>query len=174
MARPFPILSFGLLAFAPGHALAEGLFSPEAFSGVIVAGPAAASGEPSWIKGGLGKLRAGGDHGAFDATATVAWRGNLTSRVGALVSVDAQSDVAPVAGVSEAYLTLRPDPGAAVRISGRAGVFFPPVSLEHDGSEWSLSRTLTPSAINSWVAEEVKVAGVELTARGAVAGHPWP
>jgi hypothetical protein len=59
-----------------------------------------------------------------------------------------------------------------VRISGRLGVFFPPISLEHDGSEWSLSHTLTASAINSWVAEEVKTTGVEGKARLGVAGHP--
>src|SRR6478735_5771094 len=36
-----------------------------------------------------------------------------------------------------------------------------PVSLEHEGSNWLVTDTITPSAINSWVGEEVKVLGLE-------------
>jgi len=69
-----------------------------------------------------------------------------------------------------------------MRYSVRAGVLYPPASLEHDGVAWSTTRTLTPSAINSWIGEEVKVAALEgaitapvgdgkLTATGAVFGY---
>jgi len=101
----------------------------------------------------------------------VVWRPSLSSRLALQVSADAQSLAQHAVGVDEAYLVLRPDPLSAVRISGRAGLFFPPVSLEHDGSEWSLERTLTPSAIDTWIAEEVKVAGTEVTLRTTLAGH---
>lgn len=140
-------------------------------SGVVVGGAKVASGQEPWTLGGLDKVAAY-DRGRLDGQVIVAWRGALSSRLGALVSVDLQSNVGPEANLDEAYLTLRPAPGARLRLSGRAGLFFPPVSLEHDGAEWALARTLTPSALNTWIAEEVKVAGVELSVRGALAGLP--
>lgn len=139
-------------------------------TGVLIVGPAIGSGETSWTRGALGKLQAD-DRGQIAASAIIVWRGQFAPRVGAVVSTDFQSVGDPVARLDEAYLTLRPAPGA-VRISGRAGLFFPPASLEHDGSEWSVVRTLTPSATDSWLAEEVKVAGVEATFRAALAGKP--
>ena len=36
-------------------------------------------------------------------------------------------------------------------------------SLEHDRRVWGLTDTITPSAINSWIGEEVKVVGAEGT-----------
>jgi len=42
---------------------------------------------------------------------------------------------------------------------------YPPVSLENDGPGWTPTRTITPSAINSWIGEEVKIGGIEVTAR---------
>ena len=35
------------------------------------------------------------------------------------------------------------------------------VSLENDGVAWSPTRTLTASALNSWIGEEVRVTGLE-------------
>lgn len=161
-----------LAGAAPRAARAAELLSREAFSGVIVAGSSTGGGEASWLRGGLGKLQTGSNQLRVDGSAVVAWRGSFSDRIGALVSMDAQSLANSTVGLDEAYVTLRPTPGAVVRLSGRAGLFFPPASLEHDGTEWSLARTLTPSAINSWIAEEVKVAGAELTLRGALAGQP--
>jgi hypothetical protein len=91
---------------------------------------------------------------------------------GSWPSVDLQPLANSVVGLDEAYVTYRPEPTDAVNVSARAGLFFPPASLEHDGPDWSLSRTLTPSAINSWIAEEVKVAGVEATLHTALASRP--
>ena len=161
------------LAVAPSRAARAGdLLSRDAFSGVIIAGPSIGSGEASWLRGGLGKLQTGEDQVRVEGSAIVAWRGSFSDRIGALVSADAQSLGNSVVGLDEAYVTLRPTPGAALRLSGRAGLFFPPASLEHDGTEWSLARTLTPSAIESWIAVEVKVGGAVVTLRGAVAGRP--
>ena len=42
------------------------------------------------------------------------------------------------------------------------GAFFPPISLENDGIGWTSRWTLTPSAINSWVGEELRTIGAEL------------
>jgi hypothetical protein len=60
---------------------------------------------------------------------------------------------------------------AAGRISGRVGLFYPPVSMEHEGVGWSTPDMLSASAINTWIGEEVKVAGVEATFRREFGGH---
>ena len=159
------------LVGAPACARSADLFSRNTISGVGVAGPIVASGERSWLNRGLGKLREGRGDAAFVGDATLAWRPRFSERLGGLMTVQAQSRADPGVGVGEAYFVLRPGATDAVRLSGRAGLFFPPISLEHDGSEWSLVHTLTPSAINSWVAEEVKTVGVEGKVRGRLAGR---
>jgi hypothetical protein len=40
---------------------------------------------------------------------------------------------------------------------------WPPVSLEHEGADWHVRDTITPSAINSWIGEEVRPAAIEGT-----------
>ena len=47
------------------------------------------------------------------------------------------------------------------RFSATAGMFFPPISLENDGVGWTSPWTITPSAIDTWVGEELRVFGVE-------------
>lgn len=141
-------------------------------SGVVVVGPVVGDGDPSALDQGLGKLRAGEDRLSITADATVVWAGDLSERIRAVASIDIGSDTRPAAGLGELYLKLRPDLVDAWKVSGRAGLFFPPVSLEHDGDDWSLSRTLTPSAVNTWIAEEVKTTGVEASLRGAIGDQP--
>ncbi|HEU4651911.1 MAG TPA: hypothetical protein VFS49_10900, partial [Croceibacterium sp.] len=87
-----------------------------------------------------------------------------------LVSLAWQPDVSPEIGLSEAYLRYRSDP-APVRVGARAGVFWPPISLEHEGPTWQVTDTITPSAINSWVGEEVKVLGLEGSLEAASGSH---
>ncbi len=53
----------------------------------------------------------------------------------------------------------------------RAGLMWPPVSLEHGGGEWPVNESITPSAINSWIGEEVKVVGAEQRLRSPWAQH---
>ena len=43
-----------------------------------------------------------------------------------------------------------------VAFSARAGLMWPPVSLEHEGADWHVADSITPSAINSWIGEEVR------------------
>jgi hypothetical protein len=49
---------------------------------------------------------------------------------------------------------------------------WPEISLEHStGGAWSVVDTITPSTINSWVGEEVKVIGLEGTIRTNIGGN---
>ena len=52
--------------------------------------------------------------------------------------------------------------GAAVawRSNLKIGAFFPPISLEHRAPGWSNPYTLSSSALNTWVGEELRTIGV--------------
>ena len=78
-------------------------------------------------------------------------------------------------GATEAYLQLRPYPRAGYRLRVKAGAFYPPVSLENRASGWESPYTLSYSAINSWLATEVRTIGAEaqLEWLGTRLGHAF-
>jgi hypothetical protein len=158
-------LGAALLLAAPQARAEADLASPETLSGLIDLRAAIADGERSWVDGGFGKTRFGGDGGtrlhAAVADAALLWTPRLSWDLTGLVDVEAQSGQDRGVDLVEAYLRFRPAPTSAWRASGRFGLFYPPISLEHDDRGWQVSRTITPSAINSWVSEEVKVVGAE-------------
>lgn len=141
-------------------------------SGVFVVGPVFGTGSASALDQGLGKLRAKDDQLSIAADATVVWSGDISQRLRAVAAFDMGSDNQPNAGIGEIYIKARPEFLGSMKLSGRAGLFYPPVSLEHDGADWSLSRTLTPSAANTWIAEEVKTIGIETSLLGSVGQQP--
>lgn len=160
------------LSSAPAAHAQSDLFSPPTFSAIIDVRAVAVGGEAGWIDGGFGKLRfGGGDSGVVLADAGVAWRPRLTDALSATVTVEYQDGADPTVDVGEAYLTTRGAVGDW-RLSGKAGLYWPQVSLEHDGVFWTVPDTITPSAINSWMGEEGKVVGAEATLRGGLIGRP--
>ena len=79
-------------------------------------------------------------------------------------------DINTAYDLSEAFVKFRSSP-APTRFSARAGVFWPPVSQEHGGGNWLVTDTITPSAANSWIGEEVKVLGLEGAVETAFGEH---
>lgn len=65
--------------------------------------------------------------------------------------------------ISEAVLFFKPVSTSPFRFNARLGSFFVPISLENTGTAWTSPYTLTSSAINSWVGEELKTFGGEAT-----------
>jgi hypothetical protein len=59
------------------------------------------------------------------------------------------------------YDQMRGDLGWSVK----AGAFFPTISLENDDIGWTSPYSLTPSAINSWIGDELRTIGSEATLR---------
>ena len=169
------ILIIGALLIA-GPAAADPFFSREDLHGYLDLRLSAADGESSWLNGGFGKTSVSGGGGGFRGRAElaqgmVAWTPHLTWDLDAILVGQYQpsGDRGPTLG--EAYLRWRPARGGATRISARAGLFYPPVSLEHEaGAFWVDRDMITPSAINSWIGEEVKVVGVEATVTQKVSG----
>lgn len=167
------ILWLSLVSGGAAHAEAP-LFSRDTFSGLIDLRAVAAHGETSWIDGAVGKSRFGDGHqGLRLGEAALVWNPRLSETLSAVVVGESQDGQRHVVDLGEAYLAYRSPPGSALRLSARAGVFYPPISLEHDGLDWSVPDTITPSAINTWVAEETKVVGVEATIRRTIAGQTF-
>ncbi len=131
--------------------------------------------EPSFMEGGLGTTRfSSNDDGLQLGRARLA----LTQQFGELwsahldVSAYDDKDRSPV-GATEAYLQFRPYPFAGYRFRLKAGGFYPPISLENRAAGWDSPYTLSYSAINSWLATEVRPLGVEgqLDWLGTRSGH---
>ena len=146
----------------PAHAAAEDLFGPENLEAHLDLRASVVGGEDGWLDGGFGKLRYGGDDGDTQArlrvaAADVVWKPQLSWNLSGLLSATYQSQALEELDVNEAYLKFRSGP-AATQVSARAGVFWPPVSQEHSGGHWGVTDTISPSAANSWIGEEVKVA----------------
>ena len=161
------LLIGALLSATP--AAAAPLLSIEDLHGYLDVRLSAADGETSWLGGGLGKTSADGGAGALrgqaDLTrAMVAWTPQLNWDLGAVFVGQLQPQGGRGPALGEGYFRWRPTPRGSTRISARAGLFYPPVSLEHDaGPFWVDRDMITPSAINSWIGEEVKVLGAEAT-----------
>ena len=116
--------------------------------------------ERAWSDGGLGKTRFG--------------RGDATDVEGVLSGANwnapewlAVSELQYRPGrehpldLLDAWIRYRPVSTTPWRWSVKAGAFFPPISLENDGIGWTSTWTLTPSALNTWVGEELRTLGAE-------------
>jgi hypothetical protein len=132
-------------------------------------------GEESWTSEGFGKLRSGSD-GDWRAKPEpgnykLVWQPSFGWALSATVVGSMQGGERTEAGISQAYLGFRPLRSEKVRFAGRAGLFWPPVSLEHEGADWHVRDTITPSAINSWIGEEVRPAAIEASATVTAGSH---
>ena len=74
-------------------------------------------------------------------------------------------------GLSQAYLNFRPLRSDKLALSARAGLMWPLVSLEHEGADWHVRDSITPSAINSWIGEEVRPVALEGTLAASFGDH---
>jgi hypothetical protein len=118
--------------------------------------------ETSWTHGGIGKTRYGdGDDGLHFGAAALSARWQMTPAWVAVADVRAQPQSHSTVALVEAFVRYRPVSTNAWRWSFKAGEFFPPISLENDGVGWTSLWTLTPSAINTWVGEELRTFGAE-------------
>lgn len=125
----------------------------------------------SWLDGGLGKARYGSLAGAEADLARLAQASLLLdASLGDVLTahvqmrVDAEPDNAlkrGKTGLVEAFAAWRPELSPAVRLRLKSGLFFPPISLEHPLRGWTTTYTITPSAANTWIGEDIRTAGVE-------------
>jgi opacity protein-like surface antigen len=132
-------------------------------------------GERTFVNGGLGTLR-------FDDTQSGLRLGRarfaLSQALGEVWSLrlDASDwgdhDRNPI-DLTEAYLQFRPYPLRGFRFRLKAGAFHAPISVENRAAGWESPYTLSYSAINTWLGEELRTIGVEgqLDWLGTRTGH---
>jgi hypothetical protein len=117
----------------------------------------------SYLHGGGGKLRFDDDHdGLRLGSLRLGYRGDLTDTV--RLSADAFAygdDNGSAIDLTELYLSWRPVPHSLWRSEVKLGAFYPPISLEHRMRGWRTPYSLTPSAINTWIGEEIRTVGAE-------------
>jgi hypothetical protein len=151
------------------------LFTPDAFELSGDLRLVAVDGEKSWVDGGYGKLRSGSDGDLRVrpqlGNASLVWKPQFTWSLGATVVGSLEGGERTEAGLSQAYLTFRPMRSGKLAFSARAGLMWPPVSLEHEGADWHVKDSITPSAINSWIGEEVRPVAVEGTLAANLGEH---
>jgi hypothetical protein len=112
--------------------------------------------------GGLGKFRYDAqqlapriNEAAFTLQSRLNWDWN------ALLTAKYASDSSQPFGISEALLVYKPVSQSQWQFGSRFGMFFPPFSMENTGTVWSSPYTLTSSAINTWIGEELRTFGGE-------------
>jgi len=151
--RPAPLLSGELTL----HGFALG-------RGIAVEGPR------SWLEGGWGRLIDGPAEGTGsaqiargEAQALVEWRPAPVwmLRVHGVGHLDPSGRRGRTAGVTEAFLQFRPELTPTTTLRFRLGALFPPVSRENTAPLWSSPYTLTLSALDTWIAEEVRPTALE-------------
>jgi hypothetical protein len=123
----------------------------------------ASDGQTSFLDDGLGKLRFDEDHQGMQlGRLRAAWNQPLGEVFSAHLEASSwgDDDKNPI-DLTEAYLEFRPYPKAGWRSRVRLGAFYPPMSLENRARGWETPYTLAPSAISSWVGEELRTIGLE-------------
>ncbi len=115
----------------------------------------------SWLREGVGVTRFDNEEEDLQFNQAVLeggidfatfWRADAS----VLVYQDGEDEL----GITEALLTHKPLT-AGVRHQVRIGAFYPVMSLENVDTGWHSPYTYTFSAINSWLAEELRILGAE-------------
>jgi Phosphate-selective porin O and P len=118
---------------------------------------------PPWTNGSVGKLRYDSD-AAVLSRLYLDYEGHLGDTVTANVALEGYDDeLGNALDITQAYLEWRPVPQSRNRYRLRVGAFYPRISLENRDAGWSSPYTLNLSAINTWVAEELRSIGAELS-----------
>lgn len=150
------------LASAPARAADVDFLSPDTVTASADVRLGGADGERSWTRGGYGKLRYGDELGPRLGNADLVWQPKFGWSVSATVTASAVGGPQSEIGITEGFVTVRPGRVGSARVWGRIGFVWAPVSLEHAGADWHVADTITPSAINSWIGEEVRPLATEL------------
>jgi hypothetical protein len=131
----------------------------------------------SWIDGGFGRLTEGagpddpalGVRGAAHLGLDFRHGEHLRVHVHGTARTEPDAAGGRRAGLSEAFVSYRREfHGPALRL--KAGLFFPQTSRENVDPLWASPYTITLSALNTWIGEEVRLIGLEPTLSTATQG----
>lgn len=128
--------------------------------------------ETSWLEQGLGKSRYDNNSPLLElsevslvAKADFNWQWQGFTHL----KYDPEQD--QTIDLVEAFIRYSPVPDGDIRYRIRAGLLFPHISRENRGLAWTTPFSITPSAINSWIGEEVRTLALEGSA--TLKQGPW-
>lgn len=136
------------------------------FHGFLTAREIYVKAQPSWIDGGAGRFDVGASNPNDNRTVNldVAQLGaDWTPASWLLLHADGIARKEPAGsegrrgGLLQAYAELRTD-----KFRLRGGTFWLPTSRENIDPLWTSPYTITQSALNSWIAQEVRPIGVDV------------
>jgi hypothetical protein len=168
------IATIATIATNAGAAATEAI----AWRGLLDVRAVDSDGSRSFLDSGMGKTRYDGDSPRLSIGQAVL-RGDmdLSDSLSASLELSADQQHRGVVDVREAFLAWSPLPSGAWKTRVKAGFFFPPSSVEidYDSVGWVPKHTISSSAINSWIGEELRTNGVEWSARrlGRYAAAPY-
>jgi len=148
-------LWLGALACVPAHAAEWEL--------ALDLRAVSSDGRESFLDNGQGKLRFDEDHQGIQlGRLRAAWNQPLGEVFSAHLEASTwdDDDKNPI-DLTEAYVEYRPYPRSGLKTRVRLGAFYPPMSLESRALGWETPYTITPSAISSWIGEEIRTIGLE-------------
>lgn len=129
--------------------------------------------QDSWLEGGLGPFRSD-ENDSFgllgQALIFANWEVNESFTVSGLLT--AYDDDGEALGFSELYVKYEIPMGQSYQSELKVGTFFPEISLENVRPGWTSRNTLTNSAINTWIGEEIRISGIQYSLRKDEGFHP--
>lgn len=152
--------AWAVLAMLPFAALGETVPAPRVTASLDLRA-LVADATPSFLDGGLGKFRYG-ESGIAVGRLRLALEQDFgeTLRLHLDASHWGDDDRNPL-DLTEAYVEWRPIPRSGWRHRLRAGLFYAPSSVENRAEGWESPYAISFSALNSWIAEEIRPIGLE-------------
>lgn len=138
-------------------------------NGFVAVSGVGVSSQPSWREGGFGRFTLGADTPDDDETYAlgqlhVALDWQPSPFFGTYIHVTGRAEPSEVqgdeVGVIEAYLHASIPAGASGSVDLQLGHFILPTSRENVEFAWSSPYTLTFSALNTWIGEEMRLTGL--------------
>ncbi len=122
--------------------------------------------QPGWLDYGTGKGRYGGTGNRRLAPHLTEAQLVADLLFGPSIKIHASlkhaDEQANAIDVLEAYVRYKSGPLSQPRWQIKLGSFLPPISLENTAIGWTSPYSITSSAINSWVGEELRINGAEI------------
>ena len=146
--------------------------------GVAAGRAIAVKSREAWIDGGFGRLTEGQRASDFEwlgrgeAQLGIEWTPSAVFLVRAHGTARSEPDAAggARAGLTEAILQYRPELRPDLALRFRGGLMFPPTSRENVDPLWQSPYTLTLSALNTWIGEELRPVGLDAALQLGEAG----
>ena len=122
-----------------------------------------ANADQSFLDGGLGKFRYNDGNSAHIGRLRVELEQRLGEKLRLVADASYWGDRGPhPLDLTEAFAEYRSFPHNAWRTRFRVGAFYPPSSLENRAAGWESPYSISSSALNSWIAEEIRAIGAEV------------